>query len=248
MRDFTLKKYRELCRAIKENYQSVTVLEYLTQKPENSAIIRHDVDVDPKRALKMAKLENKLGISATYYFRTIPKIFKPEIIKKIHSMGHEIGYHYEVLDKAKGDYKKAIQLFEQELKKFPCEIKTCSMHGNPKTEWTNKDLWKKFNLKDLGLVGEVYLSIDYSEVMYFSDTGRNWSGKYSLKDFVPVKNPYTANTTNDLINLIEKKEMSELCISTHPKRWNDSLPPWLKELVFQSIKNVPKGIIKWTSR
>jgi hypothetical protein len=41
----------------------------------------------------MAKLEAALGIKATYYFRTIPKTFKPEIIKEIVDIGHELGYH-----------------------------------------------------------------------------------------------------------------------------------------------------------
>jgi len=45
----------------------------------------------------MARLENELGIKATYFFRTIPHTFKPEIIKEIAGMGHEIGYHYENL-------------------------------------------------------------------------------------------------------------------------------------------------------
>ena len=37
---------------------------------------------------------------------------------KIHDLGHEIGYHYEVLSKANGDYEKAMKLFEQELSEF----------------------------------------------------------------------------------------------------------------------------------
>ena len=36
----------------------------------------------------------------------------------MHDLGHEVGYHYEVLSKAKGDYEKAIQMFEQELNEF----------------------------------------------------------------------------------------------------------------------------------
>ena len=39
----------------------------------------------------------KWEIKATYFFRTIPHTFKPETIKEIAGMGHEIGYHYENL-------------------------------------------------------------------------------------------------------------------------------------------------------
>jgi hypothetical protein len=47
----------------------------------------------------MAELEHELGIQSTYYFR-FPYTFKPDIIGKIHDLGHEVGYHYEVLSKA----------------------------------------------------------------------------------------------------------------------------------------------------
>ena len=56
-------------------------------------------------ALRMAELEHELGIQSTYYFR-FPYTFKPDIIRKIQALGHEVDYHYEVLSKAKGDYEK----------------------------------------------------------------------------------------------------------------------------------------------
>ena len=184
MRDFTLKKYRELCNAmINSGYTLTTVADYLpsksTKHPKKTIILRHDVDRNAKHALGTAKIENKLGIKSTYYFRTIPNVFVPKIIKKIHAMGHEIGYHYEVLDRASGNFEKAIKLFEHELENFRkiCDIKTICMHGNPLTSWDNRDLWKKYDFRDYGITGEAYLSIDYDKVMYFTDTGRSWSGK-----------------------------------------------------------------------
>ena len=38
---------------------------------------------------------------------------------------NEVGYHYEVLSKARGDYEKAIELFENELIEFRkiCDVK-----------------------------------------------------------------------------------------------------------------------------
>lgn len=247
-RDFTIKKYKELCNAMKENYKVVSVLEYLLNPPEKAVILRHDVDVDPNKALEMALLENKLGISATYYFRVIPQIFKPEIIKKIRGMGHEIGYHYEVLDKAKGDFNTAIKLFEQELENFRevCDIKTICMHGNPLSRWNNRDLWEKYNFRDYGILGEAYMSLDYSKVMYFTETGRDWSGRYSLKDRVTAVNPFLnkIESTDDIIALIRKNEIEDMCILVHPKRWSDSVIPWLNEFAFQSVKNISKLYLK----
>jgi hypothetical protein len=134
MLDFTLEKYEELCLALLDSgYTPLTVCSYLGgQKKKNKKIVvlRHDIDRKPKNALRMAVLEHELGIQSTYYFR-FPYTFKPDIIGKIHDLEHEVGYHYEVLSKAKGDYEKAIELFEQELNEFRkiVDVKTIGMHG-----------------------------------------------------------------------------------------------------------------------
>jgi hypothetical protein len=102
MRDFTLEKYKKLCLALLDSgYTPLTVYSYLTGKPKNNklVVLRHDIDRRPGNALRMAELEHELGIQSTYYFR-FPYTFKPDIIGKIHDLGHEIGYHYEVLSKA----------------------------------------------------------------------------------------------------------------------------------------------------
>jgi len=249
-RDFTLKVYKELCESInRSGYKPITVKDYLLSIPKKSFVImRHDVDRKPENALAMAKLENSLGIKSTYYFRMTNEVFRPDVIKQIASMGHEIGYHYEVLDKAKGDYKKAIKIFEEELKKFRevYDVKTICMHGNPLTPWFGRDLWKKYDFKVYSIIGDAYLSINFSDVLYFTDTGRTWSGKYSVKDYVDVENPYPkeVNKTLDIIEIIKNKEIDKACILTHPQRWNDALLNWLKELSLQSIKNILKLILK----
>jgi len=39
-------------------------------------------------------------------------------LQKIKALGHEIGYHYEDMDPAKGDAEKAITSFEENLAKL----------------------------------------------------------------------------------------------------------------------------------
>ncbi|MGD9778077.1 MAG: hypothetical protein AB7U72_14405, partial [Methanosarcina sp.] len=116
MRDFTLTKYESLLQAIKKtNYSTCTVYDFLKNEPENCIILRHDVDRAVNRNLAMAKLEHRYGIKSTYYFRHIEETFKPEIIRQMARMGHEIGFHYEVMDKANGDMDRAIEIFKKEL-------------------------------------------------------------------------------------------------------------------------------------
>jgi hypothetical protein len=249
-RDFTLKKYTHLCEAIvSSSYIPLTVKEFLNKdQPDKSIILRHDVDRKPDRALKMAVIENEHGIRSTYYFRTVKEVFQPDIIRNIAKLGHEIGYHYEVLDKAKGDVKKAIEIFGQELKDLReiAPIKTICMHGNPLTSWENRDLWTDYSFDNFGITGEAYLSIDFKKVSYFTDTGRAWnSSKHSVKDIVQ-DNPYGGKigSTSELMNLIINGSQRNICILIHPNRWTDDPGGWVVELAWQNIKNIGKRLIK----
>ena len=245
MRDFTLQIYKQLCELIQQRVTPVSVAEYLNHSPPHAAIIRHDIDKKPLNALLIAEIEKKLGIHSTFYFRTTPDVFKVDVMEKIRSMGHEIGFHYEVLDKAKGDVKKAIEIFENELPLFPFDIKTICMHGNPLTPWVNKDLWTDFNFKKYGILGEAYLSINFLDFYYFSDTGRSWNGRYSVKDYSESPHAYNENITNtEKLKEFIRKNDGNYYIVTHPQRWNDALIPWSTELCYQSIKNVGKLCIK----
>jgi hypothetical protein len=252
-RDFTLEKYKDLCKTIlSSGYKIITVKDYIgkdndLKAPKKIMILRHDVDRKIANTEKMAVLENKLGISSTYYFRKTNDVFKPEIIKKVHDLGHEVGFHYEVMDKAKGDFKKAIKIFEKELKEFRniCEVKTVCMHGNPWTSWKNADIWKKYNLKDYNIIGEPYITIDFDKIAYFTDTGRRWDGgKYSIDDYVQSSQETAVRTTDELSELISAGTYPAMFILSHPNRWSDNIGYWLSELIKQNIKNVGKRIIK----
>ena len=223
MRDFTMGKYKELCVALRDSgYTPLTVESHLTGKQNNSKfiILRHDIDRKTEKALKMAELENELKIQSTYYFR-YPYTFKSDIIKRINELGHKIGYHYEVLSKAKGDHEKAIKLFEAELDEFRkiVEVKTICMHGSPLSRYDNRDLWNRYDFKDFEIIGEAYLSI--KEVNYFSDSGRSWNWKNKMRDFMPDRiEEIAVNTTDDLIELIRSNKVDKLYILAHPERWS----------------------------
>lgn len=228
-RDFTIPKFTQLCEAISSNYTTVTMTEYIrNQHPDRFVLLRHDVDRMPRRALVTAQIEQELGIKATYYFRTTENVFKPDIICQIRDMGHEIGYHYETLSEAKGDKKKAFDLFKSHLNNFRnfCEVKTICMHGKPLSKFDNRELWEEHDYKDLGLIGEAYLSVG-NDLNYFSDTGRTWGLGNNLRDYIPGKTEmYVANTTDDLIELVERNEFNNFYILAHPERWASSVLGW----------------------
>lgn len=246
--DFTLDKYEELLRAL-EDFEIFTVLSYLEKRPKsNFVILRHDVDRKPINALRIAELENRRGIKSTYYFRSVKGVFNPEIIKRIHGLGHEIGYHYETLSKTNGDYEEALKIFDFQLNEFRkiCEVKTIAMHGSPLSKYDNRDLWKRYDFKAFDILGEAYLSIE--DINYFSDTGRTWSLRNNIRDFIQDKdssiNRYDLNTTDELLALVKSKKVNSLYISIHPERWASSKLDWiwcyLKDVAF----NIGKRIIR----
>lgn len=254
MPDFTLRTYKKLLTSIiHSSYEPITVARYLSGSdlPERFIILRHDVDRKPERAEKMAAIENEIGIKTTYYFRKTRNVFKPDLIKRVSGMGHETGYHYEILDKAKGNIEKAYSIFKKELNLFReiVDVKTIAMHGNPLTRWINTDFWKSYCLEDFSLIGDAFLSIKEKNIIYCTDTGRNWnSSKYNIKDFISINNGAINNnlqTTDDLIDFISKLNgKNQLYLSVHPNRWNDEPLKWFLQLLEDTLANLIKVVIK----
>lgn len=247
-KDFTYFKYEQLLKVINELSINVyTILEWYEKMPEKGILIRHDIDRWPKNALYIAKLEYDLGIRTTYYFRRSKGSFKPEIVKKIAKMGHEIGYHYEDLSLANGDIKKTKELFNFHLGKLrkTAEVKTCAMHGRPFSKYDNRDIWKSFRLDDFNLTAEAFLSIDYNDTYYFTDTGRSWAeNSANLRDKVNTDKSANINTTDELIEFIKSNQNKKIALVVHTERWQKSLLGFLKSLVSDGIVNFSKFIIK----
>lgn len=251
--DFTLNKYTQLCESISNSsYAPMTVESYIKQngKKNKVIILRHDVDSRPANALRIAEIEKEFKLKSTYYFRVIDEVFQKDLIEKIQALGHEIGYHYEVLDKSKGNFENAIKLFETELQAFRkiSDIKTICMHGNSRTPWNSRDIWKRYDFTEFDILGEAYLSIDFSRMAYISDSARTWDHKYKVKDIVEGSKgsllPQIAST-DEIIDLIRKDEFNQLYILTHPDEWTDNLVTWSWDYLRQTFRNRAKLIVKW---
>ena len=124
------------------------------------------------------------------------------------------------------------------------------MHGAPTSKYDGKDLWKKYDYKALGIIGEPYFDIDFSTLFYLTDTGRMWDGyKVSVRDKIPVyqdiwtKEGKIYHSSNDIISAIGGSLPTRIMITTHPQRWTDSSLAWWKEFVMQSAKNIIKRIM-----
>jgi hypothetical protein len=247
MHDFTLLKYCQLCSALRQGkYQTVPVRQYLERDwaGTNVAIIRHDIDRRPEKALLLAELEADHGIQATYYFR-YPDTFVPPIVSVIAANHHEIGYHYEVLAKAKGDYSAAIRLFEKELNEFRrhWEIKTICSHGSVLSRYNNLDLWSRYRFSDFDILGEAYLS--FQNIRYLSDTGRTWGPGNKIRDSIPSHHEEIhLHTTDDLIHWIRESSEPVLYLNIHPERWAVNSFDYVRCLTADSIRTIAKKVIR----
>ena len=256
--DFTLRIYKELLTVLQgKGYQFVTFEQYCTmpvaQLPERMIILRHDVDLKAKNSQQTAQIEYEMGIAASYYFRVVSESNQPDVIRKIAALGHEIGYHYEDMAIANGDSEQAIKHFIEKLAYFRnfYPVRTICMHGAPTSKWDGRDLWKKYDYRTYGIIGEPYFDVDFSQLFYLTDTGRCWDGyKVSVRDKIPVyQDQWTAqgwvyHRTRDIIKAVEEDELPmRIMITTHPQRWTDSWLPWLKESIVQPLKNIVKRML-----
>lgn len=256
--DFTLKKYSMLLQALKGNgYRFVTFEQYCMNKAildnGKAVVLRHDVDLKAENSLATARIEHSIGVQASYYFRVVKQSNKPEIIKAIAALGHEIGYHYEDMTICEGDAEKAMNHFSEQLAYFRqfYPVKTICMHGAPRSKYDSRDLWKHYDYHDFGIIGEPYFDVDFAKVFYLTDTGRRWDGfNVSVRDKIPVyqdqwvEKGWAYHSTDDIIRALEAGCFPEQMMMTiHPQRWTDDKGSWFMEAGMQTVKNVVKRIM-----
>ncbi len=262
-RDFTIVKYKALLQSLQQaGYIFVPfgeVCHWRHEHPQEALpwnkyiMLRHDVDLRAANSLTTAEVEHGLGIRASYYFRVIPESNRPDIIRAIAAMGHEIGYHYEDMALAQGDTQQALAHFEQWLTYFRrfYPVKTICMHGAPTSRYDGRDLWKTADYHQYGILGEPYFDIDFREVFYLTDTGRRWDGfRVSVRDKVSEQDRWCRegkvfHTTDDIIARLPGMNLPAVMITTHPQRWTDHRGLWVRELMTQTCKNLIKRILLW---
>jgi len=251
MKDFTLRAYKRYLMAIRSSFPNILRFDkfFLSDpKPESFCLIRHDVDRKPQRALQIANIENDLQIKTTYFFRTKPSIFKPDMIAEISRLGHEIGYHYESLSDTNGNLELAFKDFEKNLTNLRrlAPVRTISMHGRPFNPFDNRAMWRKSQNRALlstkyAILGEIYLDIDYDNIAYISDTGRNWSStKANIRDKVNSSVSIDFKTGDALYDYLYSVPHPRMIFQIHPERWSDAFFAYYIQYLKDHLVNIIK--------
>jgi hypothetical protein len=84
--------------------------------PPRYIALRHDIDFAPAYALEMAEMEHAAGIASTYFVLVDGQFYNPltsEVIRqlrRIRSLGHEMGLHFAVSSVVHDDIGKEVAL------------------------------------------------------------------------------------------------------------------------------------------
>lgn len=255
---FVYKKWDYFCRSLHENgIHSIPACE-VEQDASPYLVLKHDVETDVPRALVLAKIEFKYGHRGSYYVQAYllddPKNIR--LLQEMQAMGHEISYHYDVMDSQKGDLDRALEEFEANKKRFEENgfiLQTLCQHGNPIVErvgyTSNRDFFRSERVRALyPALSDIMVNFKEAkrtDYTYYSDAGRKFKMIYD-----PL--------TNDIVNSDDKnivyKNLGVLLpvlkgqsaiVSTHPHRWTASAFKYiLKAAVFKGIKTVAKILVK----
>jgi hypothetical protein len=123
-------------------------------------------------------------------------------------------------------------------------VSTICMHGSPLSPYDNRDLWKKYDFRDYGVVGEAYLSMD-PDMYYCSDTGLRWDKKHKVRDHLPGNREFDAKTTDDIILAVRNRQVPSLYLLVHPGNWSTNTPEWIAALGMNLAANTVKSLVSW---
>lgn len=256
---FTYKKWDNFCsRLIKADIKSIPANK-VGKSDQKYLVLKHDVETDVRKAYKMAQIEANYGHRGSYYVQAYLMQDKDNIklLSEMQDMGHEISYHYDVLDSNKGNIDKAISEFEKNKTIFEQNgfiLKTVCQHGNPVIErigyTSNRDFFRNPKVKEkYPEISDIMVNFKQkhkTDYLYYSDAGR----KFKLI-FDPINNdvinsddkniPY--ENLDELYTVISKG--GNIIISTHPHRWcNSAVIYTLKCGVFKLVKFCAKLLMK----
>jgi hypothetical protein len=213
---FTYEEYKKIIYSVKKNGFEISNYENI-DKHLKAVIFRHDIDFSPSKALKIAEIENNLSIKSIYFvllstnFYNVFSLENQTIFKRIISLGHEIGLHF--------DETKYVYLKSNDIKKFVNEeaetlgralgvnIKTVSMHRPSKNTLENNYVFNN-------LINAYSFKYLY-DIKYISDSRMNWK-----------QNPF---------ELLENIETKKVQILTHPF-WFDEEVLTVKEKLMNFIE------------
>jgi len=259
---FVYKKWEEFCKELaNRNIYSITARDVAENEVQGLYIVlKHDVETNVAKAYQMAVIENRYGHRGSYYVQAylLENERDVKMLKEMLDMGHEISYHYDVLDECKGDIETAILQFKKNLHCFEkngFQIKTVCQHGNPVIERvgysSNRDFFRSKHVQELfPTISDIMVDFQTkanTHYQYFSDAGRKFQLIYD-----PINNDIIMSdekniqfrSTRELLKFVVG--VNDSCIiSTHPHRWTSSRIEYVcRDVFFKIIKRIARALLR----
>ena len=172
---FTYEAYRNLIALLREC--GYTICDYHNyMQSDKSVIIRHDIDLQIEKAVRMAEIEHDINVSSTYFVLVSSNFFNvfskrnQAYLREICDMGHAVGLHF---DEVKDDGQtNLVQAMEEEAALLEhClgrEVRSLSMHRPSKAT-----LEADYKIAD-GRIVNSYGTEFFHDHKYITDSRRNW--------------------------------------------------------------------------
>lgn len=258
---FMYKQWEVFCKKLNDDgVNSITATSVLKNKQDFPfLILKHDVETNPAKALKLAQIEHKYSHKGSYYVQAYLLENKKniEVLKRIQDLGHEVSYHHDVMDsnkgkleKAKLEFQKYVDLFE----KYGFPIETVCQHGNPVIEregyTSNRDFFRDASLAlNYNYITEIMVNfknrvkVDYK---YISDAGYGWKIIFDPENNDIVKSDEKNISLEDLDEVIKViNSGNSVFVSTHPHRWQSNVVnAQINDIIFRIIKRTAKLVLK----
>lgn len=255
---FTYKKWNLFCKKLaSQGVFSVSARDVFFVN-KKYLVLKHDVETNVKKAYKIALIESKNGHIGSYYVQAylLKDSKNIRLLQKMKDMGHEISYHYDVLDFAKGDIRLADEEYQKNLDLFNksgFDIVTVCQHGNPIVErkgyTSNRDFFRNKEISSK-YFSQSDIMVNFADkaktrYKYYSDSGRKFKLIYDpfYNDVVDSEDKNVAFNNLDLL-LCDIGDENAI-ISIHPHRWCRSAVLYvIKTSFFKAVRFFAKLLIK----
>lgn len=258
---FVYKQWDDFCRKLKDNgFVSVSAATILRAKPDKPfLILKHDVETNPLKALRLARIENNYSHKGSYYVQAylLSSSKNIDILKQIQELGHEVSYHHDVMDSNKGDINKAAEEFQRNIELFENNgfpVQTVCQHGNPVIDRdgysSNRDFFR--NAKMVQLYEQISeLMVNFKSRInknykYISDAGYGWKIIFDPENNDVIKSEDKDIALGNLEGVMDViRSENSVIVSTHSHRWNSNVvSAQAKEIVFKFSKTTAKCMLK----
>lgn len=227
-----------MLRYLKQIYKIVPLYS-VPQKNLPCLILRHDVDVSPSAALKMARIENDLGIKSTYFFMFSNRFYNllegknPLILKQVSKLGHEIGLHYHPSQYRtyNKNLEKTLEIQVKLLEHLTGrKVYSISRHG----PW-DKDPFA--SIRKYNNANHPYFRGD----LFVHDSCRLWIPPEGLKTLInanPKRVQLLTHPENWTEEKVDRERLREMYIEKAIKGLREGLEGWLREPLHNTWSNI----------